>query len=81
MCEKKRQQSYESEILKDKAEQLKRTNKEMKQKIGSLQHQQDNQTKLMTQQIEIQREMQSEIQQLFHSYKGKKTGSQMVISN
>ena len=81
MCEKKRQQSYESEILKDKAKQLKRTNKEMKQKIGSLQHQQDNQTKLMTQQIEIQREMQSEIQQLFHSYKVKKTGNQMVISN
>ena len=81
MYEKKRQQSYEIEILKDKAEQLKRTNKELKQKIGTLQHQQDNQTKLMTQQIEIQREMQSEIQQLFHSYKVKKTGNQMVISN
>ena len=35
----------------------------------------------MTQQIEIQREMQSDIQQLFHSYEGKKAGGQMVISN
>ena len=53
----------------------------MKQKIGTLQHHQDNQTNSMTQQIEIQREMQSDIQQLFHSYKGKKVGCQMVISN
>ena len=42
---------------------------------------QSNQTNLMTQQIEIQREMQSDIQQLFHSYEGKKAGGQMVISN
>ena len=61
--------------------QLKRTNKEMKQKTGTLQHHQDNQTNSMTQQMEIQREMQSDIQQLFHSYKGKKVGCQMVISN
>ena len=46
----------------------------MKQKIVTLQHQQDNQTNLITQQIETQREMQSDIQQLFHSYEGKKAG-------
>ena len=53
----------------------------MKRKIVTLQHQQDDQTNLMTQQIEIQREMQSDIQQLFHSYEGKKAGRQMVVSN
>ena len=53
----------------------------MKQKTGTLQHHQDNQTNSMTQQMEIQREMQSDIQQLVHSYKGKKVGCQMVISN
>ena len=58
MCEKKRQQSHEIEILGDKVGQLKCANKEMKQKISTLQHQQDNQTNLTTQQIEIQREMQ-----------------------
>ena len=52
----------------------------MKQRIGNLQHQQDNQTNLMTQQIEIQREMQSDIQQFFYGYEGEKTGAQMVIS-
>ena len=59
MREKKRQQSHEIEIMKDKIRQLKRTNKEMKQKIGTLQHKQDNQTSLTSQQIEIQSEMQS----------------------
>ena len=59
MSEKKRQQSHEIEIMKDKIRQLKRTNKEMKQKIGTLQHKQDNQTSLASQQIEIQSEMQS----------------------
>ena len=44
----------------------------MKRKIVTLQHQQDDQTNLMTQQIEIQRKMQSDIQQLFHSYESKK---------
>ena len=34
----------------------------MKQKIVTLKHQQDDQINLMTQQIEIQREMQSDIQ-------------------
>ena len=81
MREKKRQQSHEIEILEDKVGQLKRTNKEMKQKIVTLQHQQDDQTNLMTQQIEIQREMQSDNQQLFHSYEGKKACRQMVVSN
>ena len=81
LCEKKRQQSHETEILEDKVEQLKRTNKKVKQKIVTLQHQQDDQTNLMTQQIEIQREMQSDIQQLFHNYEGKKAGRQMVVSN
>ena len=65
MREKKRQQSHEIEILKDKVGELKRTNEEMKRKIVTLQHQQDDQTILMTKQIEIQREMQSDIQQLF----------------
>ena len=81
MREKKRQQSHEIEILVDKVGQLKRTNKEMKRKIVTLQHQQDYQTNLMTEQTEIQREMQSDIQQLLHSYEGKKTGCQMVLSN
>ena len=81
MHEKKRQQSHEIEILEDKLGQLKRTNKEMKQKIVTLKHQHDDQINLMTQQIEIQREMQSDIQQLFHSYEGKKAGRQMVVSN
>ena len=81
MREKKRQQSYETEILEDKVGQLKRTNKEMKRKIVTLQHQQDDQINLMTQQIEIQREMQSHIQQLFDSYEGKKAGCQTVGSN
>ena len=79
--EKKRQQSHEIEILVDKVGQLKRTNKEMKRKIVTLQHQQDDQTNLMIQQIEIQREMQSDMQQLYHSYEGKKAGRQMVLSN
>ena len=79
--EKKSQQSDEIEILEDKVGQLKQTSKEMKQKIGNLQHQQDNQTNLIIQQIEIQREMQSDSQQLLHSYDGKKAGGQMVISN
>ena len=57
MREKKRQRLHGIETLKDKVGQLRRTNKEMKQKIGTLQHQQDNQTNLMTQQIEIQREV------------------------
>ena len=61
LCEKKRQLSHETEILEDKVEQLKRTNKKVKQKIVTLQHQQDDQTNLMTQQIKIQREMESEI--------------------
>ena len=78
---KKRQQSHEIEILEDKLGQLKRTNKEMKRKIVTLQRQQDDQTNLMTQQIQIQREMQTDIQQLFHSYEGKKAGRQMVVSN
>ena len=81
MREKKRQQSHEIEILVDKVGQLKRTNKEMKRKIVTLQHQQDDQTNLMIQQIEIQREMQSDMQQLYHSYEGKKAGRQMVLSN
>ena len=81
MGEKKRQQSHEIEILEDKVGQLKRTNKEMKQTIVTLKHQQDDQINLMTQQIEIQREMQSDIQQLFHSYEGKNAGRQMVVSN
>ena len=46
----------------------------MKRKIVTLQHQQDDQTNLMTQQIGIQREMQLDIQQLFHSYEGTKAG-------
>ena len=79
--EKKRQKSHEIEILVDKVGQLKRTNKEMKRKIVTLQHQQDDQTNLMIQQIEIQREMQSDMQQLFHSYEGEKAGRQMVLSN
>ena len=74
MREIKRQQSLEIEILEDKVGQLKKTNKEMKRTIVTLQHQQDDQTNLMTQQIEIQREMQSDIQQLFHSYEGTKAG-------
>ena len=53
----------------------------MKHKIVTLKHQQDDQINLMTQQIEIQREMQSDIQQLFYSYEGKKAGRQMVVSN
>ena len=81
MREKKRQQFHETEILEDKVGQLQRTNKEMKRKIVSLQYQQDGQTNLMTQQIELQRATQSDIQQLFHSYEGKKAGGQMVISN
>ena len=78
--EKKRQQSHEIEIMKDKIRQLKRTNKEMKPKIGTLQHKQDNQTSLTSQQIEIQSEMQSEIQKLFHSCEGKRADCQMVIA-
>ena len=74
MREKKRQQSHKIEILDGKEGQLKRTNKEIKQKIRTLQHQRDNQINLMTQQIELQREMQSGIQQLFNSYEGKKAG-------
>ena len=81
MREKKRQQSLEIEILEDKVGQLKKTNKEMKRTIVTLQHQQDDQTNLMTQQIEIQREMQSDNEQLFHSYEGKKAGGPMVVSN
>ena len=65
MCEKKRQQPHDTEILEDKVGQLKRTNKGMKWKIDTLQHQQDDQTNLITWQIEIQKEMQSDIQQLF----------------
>ena len=53
----------------------------MKQKIITLQHQQNDQTNLMTQQIEIQREIQSDIQHLFHSYESKKAGHQMFVSN
>ena len=53
----------------------------MKRKIVTLQHQQDNQTNLITQQTETQREMQSNIQQLFYSYEGKKAGGQMVVSS
>ena len=53
----------------------------MKRKIFTLKHQKDDQTNLMTQQIEIQKEMQSDIQQLFYSYEGKKPGRQMVVSN
>ena len=53
----------------------------MKRKIDTLQHQQDDQTNLITQQIEIQQEMQSDIQQLFDSYEGSKAGGQMVVSN
>ena len=53
MREKKREQSHDIEILEDKVGQLKQTRKEMKQKIGNLQHQQDNQTNLITQEIEI----------------------------
>ena len=67
MREKKRQQSHEIEILEDKVKQLKSANKEMKRKIVTLQHQQDDSTNLMTEQIEFQREMQSDIQQFFHS--------------
>ena len=81
MREKKRQRLHGIETLKDKVGQLRRTNKEMKQKIGTLQHQQDNQTNLMTQQIEIQREVQSDISQLFHSYEGQKAGRKMVVRN
>ena len=44
MREKKRQQSYEIETLEDNVGHLKRTNKEMKRKIVTLQHQQDDQT-------------------------------------
>ena len=68
MREKKRQQFHEIEILEDKVGQLQRTNKETKRKIVSLQYQQDGPTNLMTQQIELQRAMQSDMQQLFHSY-------------
>ena len=39
---------HEIEILEDKVGQLKRTNKEMKRKIVTLQYQQDDQTNLMT---------------------------------
>ena len=46
------------EIRKDKVGQLKRINKEMKRKIAILQYQQDDQTNLAIQQIELQREMQ-----------------------
>ena len=81
MCEKKRQQYHGIEILEDRLGQLKRTNKEMKRKIVTLKHQQDDQTNLITQQIEIQQEMQSDIQHLFHSYEGRKAGGQMVASN
>ena len=61
MREKKRQQSHEIEILEDKVGQPKRTNKKIKQRIVALQQQLDDQTNLMTQKIEIQREMQSDI--------------------
>ena len=53
----------------------------MKQKIGTLQNQQDNRTSLMTQQIENQRDMQSDVSQLFHSYEGQKAGGKMVVRN
>ena len=52
MREKKRQQSHEIEILEDKVGQLRRSNKEMKRKIVTLQRQKDNQTNLITQQTE-----------------------------
>ena len=65
MREKKRLQSYEVEMLEENVRQLKATNKEMKRKIGTLQHQQDIQTNLMSQKTEIQREMQSYIGHLF----------------
>ena len=39
MREKTRQQSHETEMLEDKVGQLKKTSKEMKRKIGTLQHQ------------------------------------------
>ena len=81
MREKKTQQSHEIKILEDKLVQVLRTNNEMKQKIITLQHQQNDQTNLMTQQIEIQREIQSDIQHLFHSYESKKAGHQMFVSN
>ena len=48
MREKKRQQPHETEILEHKVGQLKRTNKGMKWKIDTLQHQQDDQTNLIT---------------------------------
>ena len=53
----------------------------MKRKIVTLQHQQYNQTNLVTQQTEIHRKMKSDIQQLFHSYACKKVGAKMVVSN
>ena len=58
MHQKKSQQSHVIEIRKDKVGQLKRINKEMKRKIAILQYQQDDQTNLAIQQIELQREMQ-----------------------
>ena len=58
MHQKKGQQSHVIEIRKDKVGQLKRINKEMKRKIAILQYQQDDQTNLAIQQIELQREMQ-----------------------
>ena len=58
MHQKKGQQSHVIEIRKDKVGQLKRINKEMKRKINILQYQQDDQTNLAIQQIELQREMQ-----------------------
>ena len=64
MREKKGKQSHEIEMQEDKVGRLKK-NKKMKQKIGPLQHQQDIQTNLMIQQMKIQKEMQSDIQQFF----------------
>lgn len=56
--EKKRQKSHEIEKLEDKSRAAKKTVKEMKQKIGTRQHEHDSQPSLTTQQVEIQRQMQ-----------------------
>ena len=56
MREKKRQQFHEIELLEDKLGQLKKKKKEMKRKIVILQNQQDNQTNLISRQIENSKE-------------------------
>ena len=77
MREKKRQQSNEIETLEDNVGHLKRTNKEMKRKIVTLQHQQDDQTN----KLKFKGKCNQTSSSFFHNYEGKKAGRQMVVSN